>query len=58
MVGTTKQSAFDVVLWPTLVAPSPNLGVLNPNSPTVGFANAAMSMAGFEIAYNVSANRR
>jgi amidase len=27
---------------------------LNPNSPTQEFANAAMSMAGFTIAYNVS----
>ena len=48
------QSAFDVVLSPTLVGPPPKLGVLNPNSPTQEFANAAMSMAGFTIAYNVS----
>lgn len=48
------QSAFDAVLSPTLAAPPPKLGVLNPNSPNEEFANAAMSMAGFTIAYNVS----
>ncbi len=48
------QDSFDAVLSPTLAAPPPKLGVLNPNSPSEAFANAAMSMAGFTIAYNVS----
>ncbi len=48
------QTHVDMVLSPTLAAPPPELGVLNPNSPGETFANAAMSMAGYTIAYNVS----
>jgi len=48
------QAAFDVVLSPTLASPPPRLGVLNPNSPSETFNNAAMAMAGYTIAYNVS----
>ncbi|MFK7896970.1 MAG: amidase [Myxococcota bacterium] len=45
---------FDVVLSPTLAGPPPKLGVLDPRRPDEAFANAAMSMAGFTLAYNLS----
>lgn len=48
------QSRFDVVLSPTLAGPPPKLGVLDPRRPDEAFANAAMSMAGFTIAFNLS----
>ncbi len=48
------QADFDVVLSPTLASPPPRLGVLDPSNPGEAFAQAAMSMAGFTIAYNVS----
>lgn len=45
---------FDAVLSPTLAGPPPKLGVLDPRTPDEAFANAAMSMAGFTIAFNLS----
>ncbi|MCP4039327.1 MAG: amidase, partial [bacterium] len=48
------QNDFDAVLSRTLSSLPPKLGVLNPNSPGDTFANAAMAMAGYTIAYNVS----
>lgn len=51
---SAHQQDVDVVLSATLAAPPPEIGVLNPRSPGETFANAAMSMAGYTIAYNVS----
>jgi Asp-tRNA(Asn)/Glu-tRNA(Gln) amidotransferase A subunit family amidase len=48
------QQHVDMVLSPTLAAPPPKIGVLNPNTSSESFANAATSMAGYTIAYNVS----
>ncbi|MBJ20667.1 MAG: amidase [bacterium] len=48
------QSRFAAVLSPTLAGPPPKLGVLDPAHPDETFANAAMSMTGFTMAYNLS----
>ena len=48
------QADFDVVLSPTLAIPPPPLGVLDPKKADEAFAQAAMAMAAFTIAYNVS----
>ncbi len=48
------QRDVDVVLSPTLAIPPPTIGVLNPNSPVDNFAETAVGMAGYTIAYNVS----
>lgn len=45
---------YDLVLSPTLAGPPPRLGVLDPSNPGEAFAQAATSMAGFTIAYNLS----
>ena len=48
------QAPYDLVLSPTLAGPPPRLGVLDPSNPGDAFTQAATSMAGFTIAYNLS----